>query len=262
MQIYIFFCKITVFSFLLNYNGDTIMLHCKKIIIFARKLFTCAAFKNQMNNQNINKKMKKLKFLSLALCAIATVTLSSCWDDDDNNGLTPEQKATCFSMTRGEHNGTLVYTKAGNSTNVTNNNDTVPASWNIATDSTMVIYSVPSLAIASAIDTTMTDNKEVYRAILEQPAKNINCAINYYRTDPIAWIITPTAITYDNITYRGKQSKLQIAYFANYCVGSYSATSRVMQIQIVIAGAYIDGSYAESIIPQNNARALLFTEKK
>lgn len=231
-------------------------------IIFSCKLFTCAAFNKQMNNQNINKKMKKMKFLSLALCAIATVSLSSCWDDDDDNGLTPEQKTTCFNMTRGEHSGTLVYTKAGSSTNVTNNNDTVPASWNITTDSTMVIHNVPSTAIASAIDTTKLDNKNLYKAILSQPSKNINCAIDYYRMDPIAWIIAPAEITYDNITYQDKQVKLQIAYFTNYCVGSYSSTSKIMQMQIVIAGAYVDGKYNADIIPQTNARALLFTEKK
>lgn len=210
-------------------------------------------------------KMGKLRFLSFIFCAVAATTLTSCLDDDDDNGLTAEEKLACFNATRGEHSGKLIFRKAGNSTNVANN-DTVAASWNIATDSTMTIYNVPSRAIASAIDTTTTttkaENIEAYKAIAAQPARTIGCTINYYRNNPISWAIYPNTITYEGIPYNGKECRVQILYFANYCVGTYSSESRTMQMQIVVAGANVDGTYVSTLIPQSNARGLLFTETR
>lgn len=224
------------------------------------------------DSKNINNKMKttkmgKLRFLSFIFCAVAATTLTSCLDDDDDNGLTADERLECFNATRGEHSGKLIFRKAGNSTNVAYN-DTVSAAWSITTDSTMTIYNVPSRAIASAIDTTTASTKaaniEAYNAIVAQPAKTVSCAINYYRNNPISWAIYPAAITYEGIPYGGKQCRVQILYYTNYCVGTYSSTgsSRSMQMQIVVAGANVDGTYTAELIPQSNARGLLFTETR
>ena len=209
--------------------------------------------------------MSKFRFLSIIFCAIAAVTLTSCWNDDDDSGLTPEQIQTCYNLTRGQHSGQLIFRKAGNTTNV-KDNDTLNVTLNIKSDSSMVFQSVPSKAIASAIDTTTAtikaDNLEAYKSIISQPAKDINCGIYYYSTNPISWLIYPASVTYENVAYKGKNSKIQIVFVANaYSIGSFNTTNNKMELQIVIAGAYVDGTYDSNLIPQSNARALFFTGK-
>lgn len=212
--------------------------------------------------------MKKLRLLGIALCAVAAATLTSCWDDDDDNTLSAEEKLACFNATRGQHSGNLIFRKASgpNDTNA-NDIDTLSARWNITSDSTMVFQNVPVEAIASAIDTISTAHKaanlEAYRSLLQQPAKDINCGIYYYSANPVSWLVYPAAVTYDNVAYNGKTCKLQIVFASNvYSFGSCSTTGQRTSVQIVVAGAYVDGTYDSNLIPQSNARALLFSEVK
>lgn len=197
--------------------------------------------------------MGKLKILSIFLCSVAAFTLSSCIDDDDDTkSLTAEDVQQCFNATRGSYAGKLIYTKDA-SYSLVNNSDTVSASWAILTDSTMIFRNVPSAAIASAFT-----NSELKASVASKPDVSISCYIGYIQTSPIEWVVNPQSVTFDDVTYNGGTHKLQVAFYNNnlYSFGVYNSTNGNMQLQIIIAGAWLDGQYRSELIP--NAIGLTF----
>lgn len=192
--------------------------------------------------------MKRLRFLSFFFCAIAALAFTSCLnDDDDESRLTPEQVQQCYNLTRGTHTGKLYYPKDPASTQ-TNDNDTVNAQWTINSDSTMVLQNIPAKALAAAI----TD-ADVKAAVSSQPDVNIPCYIGYFQNNPIEWLINPQTVTFDKVTYKGENHKVSLAFYINtyYSFGQYSSQNGVMQLQVVVAGAYLDGQTGTSLISRS-----------
>lgn len=206
--------------------------------------------------------MRAIKFMSLMACAFAALAFTSCIGDDDGgakSGLTAEEIQACYLATSGNYDGNMIYKKDATSSSV-NNNDTVDVSWSILTDSTMIIRNVPSKAIATAF----TNNKAIREAIAEQPNQNISCYIGYYNmydkgqnTQQVVWLINPMAVTYDALTYGGETHKVQVVFLGNngYSFGSCKTSTRKASMQVVIAGAYIDGKYDSSAVGQYVALA-------
>lgn len=189
--------------------------------------------------------MKSIKFLGIFLSAVLTVFgMSSCInsDDDGSSSLTPEQKKQCYLNVAGPHSGKLVYI-SGKTSSGANKTDSVEARWNVTSDSTMIFNNVSSKAIASAIDTTTAEHKEIREAIAAQPSKSMSCYIGFVNTNPIQWLINPLGITY-NVTYGGKAHEIKLVFYSNnyYSFGQYNSSTKIMQLQLVIYGAYIDGT--------------------
>lgn len=195
--------------------------------------------------------MRKIKFFGFFLSAVLTVFgMSSCLNsDDDSNSLTQEQKQQCYYSVAGSHTGQLVYI-SGKDEKGNNKTDSIPASWNITSDSTMVLNNVSSKALASVIDTTTTEHKEIRAAIASQPSKSMNCYIGFIYMNPVQWLINPTGITY-NVTYGGKEHEVKLVFYVNnsYSFGQYNATSKIMQLQLLVYGAYIDGTLDNGSTP-------------
>ena len=196
--------------------------------------------------------MRKIKFFGFFLSAVRTVVgRSSCLNSDDDNSrnLTPEQIQQCYYSVAGPHTGKLVYI-SGRTENGNNKTDSIPASWNVTSDSTMVFNNVSAKAIASAIDTTTTEHKEIRAAIASQPSKQMNCYIGFVNTNPVQWLINPTGITY-NVNYGGKDHEVKLVFYVNnsYSFGQYNATSKIMQLQLLVYGAYIDGALDNGTTP-------------
>ncbi len=195
--------------------------------------------------------MRKIKFLGFVLSAVLTVLgMSSCINsaDDSSISLTPEQKQQCYLSVAGPHSGKVVYISGKTSNgNIT---DSIQSSWNVTSDSTMVFSSIPAKAIASAIDTTTTEHKEIRNAIAAQPSKSMTAYIGFVNTNPVQWLINPVGLTY-NVTYGGLAHEIKLLFYANnsYSFGQYNSTSKVMQLQILVYGAYIDGTLDTSSTP-------------
>ncbi len=209
--------------------------------------------------------MRKIKFFGLFVSAVLTVFgMSSCLNSDDDNSksLTPEQKQACYMNVAGPHSGQLVYI-TGKTSSGANKTDSIPASWNVTSDSTLILNNVSSKAIASAIDTTSADHKEIRNAIAAQPSKQMNCYIGFVNVSPIQWLINPTGVTY-NVTYGGKTHEIKIVFYANnsYSFGQFNTTSKVMQLQILLYGAYIDGELDRSTTPLVNLGTPLWFVQK
>lgn len=209
--------------------------------------------------------MRKIKFFGFFLSAVLMVFgMTSCLNSDDDNSksLTPDQIQQCYYSVMGPHLGKLVYI-TGRTDNGNNKTDSIQASWNITSDSTLVMNNVSAKAIASAIDTTTTEHKEIRKAILAQPSKPMNCYIGFVNTNPIQWLINPTGITY-NVNYGGKDHEVKILFYANnsYSFGQFNSTSKIMQLQVLVYGAYIDGALDNGSTPLiNQGTPLWFVQK-
>ncbi len=209
--------------------------------------------------------MRKIKFLGFFLSAVLTVLgMSSCLGaaDDNSSSITPEQKQQCYLSVAGPHSGKLVY-YSGKTDAGAYKTDSVQSTWNITSDSTMVINNISSKAIASVIDTTTAEHKEIREAIAAQPSKSMSCYIGFVNTNPIQWLINPIGLTY-NVTYGGAAHQIKIVFYTNnsYSFGQYSSSTKVMQLQILVYGSYIDGVLDSNSVPLvTSAMPLMFVQK-
>lgn len=196
--------------------------------------------------------MRTFKIFGIFLSAVLTVFgMTSCFNSDDNSNrsLTKEQIQQCYFAVAGPHSGKLVYV-AGKSDKGNSKTDSIPTSWNITSDSTMVLNNVSAKAVASLIDTTSAEHKEIRNAIAAQPSKQMSCYIGFVNMNPVQWLINPTGLTY-NVTYGGAKHEIKLVFAANnsYSFGQYNSTSRTMQLQLIAYGAYIDGTFDKSTTP-------------
>lgn len=211
--------------------------------------------------------MKRIKFLSMFVIALSAMLFTSCMDDDDdNNGLSPQEQQTAYNAVKGIHTGNLIYAKWDANKRTSNITDTVQVSWSINSDTTMTLRNIPSSAIASAIaDST------IMKAVSEQAPRNIDCYIGFIRLNPVQWLVNPTTVTYNNLEYNGGTHKVSVVFGFNtsWSFGQLTttATSSKQQMQIVVAGLYVDDklvndgiSYASAQSNQR-VRAFIFSEK-
>lgn len=196
--------------------------------------------------------MRTFKFFGIFLSAVLTVFgMSSCLnsDDDSTQSLTKEQIQQCYFAVAGPHSGKLVYV-SGKADNGNSKTDSIPASWDVTSDSTMMLNNVSAKAIVSLLDTTSAEHKEIRNAIAAQPSKPMNCYIGFVNMNPVQWLINPTGLTY-NVNYGGKDHEIKLVFMANnsYSFGQYNSTSRIMQLQLIAYGAYIDGELDRTTTP-------------
>lgn len=190
--------------------------------------------------------MKKLSIISVFVCCLAALCLTSCNNDDSPRGLPPEEVKTAFLTVKGSYDGDLIYEKKVEGTAKPGKPtlDTLKISWQIDTDSTMLIKSFPSKLLATYI----TD-KNLSATLAEQPNSDIKCYIGFYSMSPVAFIINPVALAF-NVNYGGKDHKVQVAFNVNsaYSFGAYNSTKKLLQMQIVEAAIYIDGKYEKAML--------------
>lgn len=189
--------------------------------------------------------MKNLKVLGLALCAIIATSLTSCNDDDDNNNLSPAEEQAAFNTVKGSYDGTLIYA-ATNPNNSKDKSDSVSVKFDILTDSTLTIHSVPAHVLSAYVtDSTLK------KTLADQPAQDLKCITKYVRVSPAEFVFAPTAANY-TVKYGNKDNaKVQIAFASNgYCYGAYNATRQLVQMQVVVAGVYVDGEYMKDLLKQ------------
>lgn len=208
--------------------------------------------------------MRKLRLFSLLLVvSAAAFTLTSCLgDSDDNNKLTPQQTQQCFRAVQGSHHGKLIYIVSNSSSGAPAKKDSVSTSWTITSDSTMTLIRIPAKVIATAVDTTTAEHKEIRDAILKQPDQSMECYIGFVKMNPIQWLINPTGLTYE-VAVKGGNHKIQVVFYMNntYSFGQFTTSTNSMLLQIIAAGAKIDGSIDKSSTPLVRSTPFYFVNK-
>ena len=180
--------------------------------------------------------MKKLNLIALVACCLAAVTFTSCNDDNDYKGLTPQEKAQAFNVVKGTYVGDLIY-PAENPTNKSDVTDTLTVKWDIQSDTVMVIRNFPMNLLANNIT-----NKDLANALKTQQPRDLKCYIDFSGVSPVSFFINPTLQSF-TLDYGGKNHVVQIAMLGNniYSFGAYDSTKKLLQMQIVEAGIYVNG---------------------
>ena len=202
--------------------------------------------------------MKKLSIISVFVCCLAALCLTSCNNDDSPRGLTPEEVKTAFLTVKGSYEGDLIYEKKSDKAVKPGKADldTLKTSWQIDTDSTLTIKAFPTKLLAARI----TD-KALSEALTAQADVDLKCYIGFYSLTPVSFIINPIAPSY-NVKYDGKDHKIQIAFNVNspYSFGAYNSTKKQLQMQIVEAAIYVDGKYDKKLL-ENGVPFVLSAKK-
>lgn len=195
--------------------------------------------------------MKTRKFLSVLLCGLTALCITSCIGDDNNDeGLTflpKEQAAQCFQLMKGNYTGYLFYSK-DNTTNQQASADSVAVSWSVINDSTITVSNIPSNLIAGIIN--HTGMKE---ALAEAAPQTLKCYYKFVSSSPMQFLAYPASMSY-KLNYGGKEHKVDVAFYVNtpYSFGEYVQNTQRMNLQVIIGAIYEDGnstSYLRESMP-------------
>lgn len=190
--------------------------------------------------------MKKIISLVMGLAVMAT--LNSCLKDDDNNnndGLTPEEIHSCYLQMAGEHTGKLIYQKYEDYTNQKLINDSIDVSWTVDSDSIITVHNVPASALGAQVQ-----SNAVKEAI--ETAGKTDMKIFYlpYNTSPVSFMVYPYPVE-ANVFMNHATHTVTIGFAtSSYSWGSYENSK--MRMQLVLYGIYLDDStysYLTSQVP-------------
>lgn len=187
--------------------------------------------------------MKRLNLIGFAVaCLIAGGVFTSCLEDEDS-GLTPAEQQSAYLQVKGDYNGKMVYSKQKEDKSAYVN-DTIPMSWSINTDSTIIVKQFPSTLLAANIS-----DENIKTAMAACDPVDIKCYTGYYSLSPVGFLVNPTSPTY-TLTYGGATHKVQVAFYVNnrYVYGVYTPASGLLQIQLIEAGIYVDGVYNSTLL--------------
>lgn len=190
--------------------------------------------------------MRKTSILTLLLCMIAALTMTSCLnDDDDDNGLTREEQHTAYLSVAGPHDGQLVYYDSIFTTKPAKV-DSVAAMVNFETDSTVTVYNFHVNSIGHFVQDATA------KACLENaPAQIMKCYTYFYSLSPVTFHLQPQKLTFSTMA-EGKSHTITLAFYAGY-PNSYGVKSgKTIGLQIVLGGVYLDN---ENIIGGTNLLA-------
>ena len=192
--------------------------------------------------------MKKNKLLILFVALIATLSFSSCLNDDydeqaKRNRPTVEELRAASHTIQGLYHGKL--SRYGlNEREQRERKDSVNTTWEIKDDTTLIIKNIPTkMLTASIID---TDLKQAIEAL---PNQEIKCAISVFNVKPILFYIAPYRLDLGKITYGGKTHNVAIAFLfkADYTYGGYDADRKVLATRLLEGGLVIDGVLDKSV---------------
>ena len=180
--------------------------------------------------------MKKNKLLIFVVALIATLSFSSCLNDDydeqaKRNRPTVEELKAASHTIHGLYHGKL--SRYGlNEREQLERKDSVNTTWEIKDDTTLIIKNIPTkMLTASIID---TDLKQAIEAL---PNQEIKCAISVFSVKPILFYIAPYRLD------------LGIAFLfkADYTYGGYDSDRKVLATRLLEGGLVIDGVLDKSV---------------
>ena len=187
--------------------------------------------------------MKRFGFFWMMAACIATAALSSCIDTSDETKevgytLTEAQQKQCSLAVMGNYEGQLLYLK----TAAAEKPDTLKQqTWSIANDTVLTIHDFPLSTLAG-----YANSEKVKTALEEAEPIDIEAHLYYQQLTPsIGFYVAgqPSYLTLhiDDTTTRALLV-FYISYAGYYSSGAYWAEARQMQMQLLVAGVYADGS--------------------
>ncbi len=208
--------------------------------------------------------MKVLSKLSVfVLCCMATMSLVSCLNSDDDDSMSDEEYKSYVNLMSGYYYGGKMYFYNDTITTTSNQVDSVTSlSAVIYTDSTIVIQNVPGRVLAKCI----TNHSALKEAI--ENADNQTLRLNYVlyprqTSSYLYYYVYPVTVTYNELTYSGDTHKVQISFYTP-SLGVYY--NNMIDIPIYLAGVYQDGEemelfYSSSSLDNSNTLIEFYASK-
>lgn len=193
------------------------------------------------------------KIFCIVLCAIATASLASCLDSDDDGGIDPVTYKTWLTQMSGSYYGDDSSYKTANkiyfyNDEITGNNKTDSIEGidvRITTDSTLYVNNIPGTLFSNSIK----DNDALKAALDNAPAKTLTGKFLIYNiSSPFAYYqIAPQEISYNGLNYDGGSHDVKIQFYTYGGGAFYSATNtRQVQFNFILGDIKVDGNTVES----------------
>lgn len=178
--------------------------------------------------------MRKTSILTLLLCMIAALTMTSCLsDDDDDKGLTKEEQHAAYLSVAGQHMGQLVYYDSI-FTSKPAKVDSVAAMVDFENDSIATVYNFKVNSISHFVQDATA------KACLENaPTQILKCYTYFYNLSPVTFHLQPQKLTF-NTTADEKPHTITLAFYPGY-PNSYGVKSgKDLGMRIVLVGVFLD----------------------
>ena len=192
--------------------------------------------------------MKRFKIFSILFCCLAAVAFTSCLNDDNEKGLTPEEKHQAFLQINGNYDTKIVYYSKYDATGPgsTNKLDTLAATMKTKNDSVMQ-FELPSKALV----TLMKDATLSQAIVTQYPMVSVNAKIGFYKQNPPAFLINPEPVQFNVNNADGSVTDIRIVFAGNYfsSFGAYNAEKRTLGVNLIIAGVYRNSQIDRDLLP-------------
>ncbi len=192
--------------------------------------------------------MKHLKLIPWVCGVLAALSLAACMKDvPAGNSLTPQEIQTAFKSVEGHYTGHVIYNETSPGSGLEAKLDTASVTWDLNTDSTLTIHGFPTRFLAKHIS-----DAPIREALEAQPDQDMNCYIGFIKIDPVTFLVNPYTDAF-NLLYEGKTREVQIGFLVNNYVsyGAWSAEKKLLQMQIVEGGIFIDGQLQSALLPSS-----------
>ena len=185
--------------------------------------------------------MKKNKLLILVVALIATVSFTSCLNDDyetRRNRPTAAELKEATNPIQGLYQGKLYRLINNERTGRTEKTDSANTSWEFKDDSVLVIKDVPSKLLAANVT-----NSALKQAIEALPNQQVKCSVSIFYVKPIQYFIIPFRVDLGQLTYDGKTHDVSISFYFSeyYSYGNYVSERKITILRLIEAGVVVDG---------------------
>lgn len=189
----------------------------------------------------------------LALGCMAAVSLTSCLKDDNKDeGLSPGDFSKALTAVRGDYTGHLVY-QAVNPQVPSDDTDTLAVSWSITADTMLTVRDFPLTPVIEKVV-----DSEIKKALQEQEFhQQLRCRIGFTMIDPyVEFLVAPIALEVPFL-YKEQTHTLSVYFwFDDYSFGAKDLLTQVMNVHLVIAGAYLDSNLDKNLLNRDYMSAV------
>ena len=175
--------------------------------------------------------MEKKKWMTLLMGLCALMTMTSCLDDNSDDGLTQAQVTQAMNTMKGDYTGTLKW-RASTSNAYDSLND---VHWTV-NDTAMIIHDFPVSSLAEGV-AEGTVNDSLRTAMKKAPKQDLTCGISFYNTkdflSPYCLMnIMPYSILIKNaeINTRLYDLKVNFLNMNSNSMGYFNAEKKAMEL--------------------------------
>ncbi len=192
--------------------------------------------------------MKKFKILSLLLAMLATVSFTSCVDDDDdsNSGLTPAEIQQAYSQMQGSHAMKIyIVDQQKSNSNTVAYADSADVTLTVSNDSMMTIRNFPVRMLAKSIS-----DEKISKALETAENKTLSCYTLYYRLSPVTFLINPLNLS-TTVEYDGAQHEVTFGFLGNNYYSYGAKYNNNIGMQLYAVGYKIDSQPFNTLSSDN-----------